>query len=375
MNSFVIDKKDEILMRLVHYLITKENYTPMVVRGVKNEVWLENTQGPYKIVRINSNYIHNKEQYNFDIFKVKNIAAQIKRKTLSFKVNVLNICLNINSDVKITEAKNIDSIKIDNSKDIVKNTTILNAFPDIQKDIITEKDKLDLVLSVTGDINKKSERDNRIYEATFSHKKIVVTYIIMILCILTFIASIIYPDLIYMGANNRELVRNGGLYRLLTSGFLHAGFMHLLCNMYSLFVVGSQMETFIGKTKFTIVYFISLLSASLMSIATSNTLSVGASGAIFGILGALLYFGYNYRLYLGSAMKSQIIPIIILNLLLGFTLQGIDNAAHIGGLIGGFLTMMALGINGKPNKRDQINGTIVLILYLIFLMFIGIFMK
>ena len=66
MSSISMDKKDEIVMKLVHFLVTKENYTPIVVNGVRNEVWLENVEGPYKIIRINSNYIHNKEQFNFD---------------------------------------------------------------------------------------------------------------------------------------------------------------------------------------------------------------------------------------------------------------------------------------------------------------------
>ena len=95
MSSISMDKKDEIVMKLVHFLVTKENYTPIVVSGVRNEVWLENVEGPYKIIRINSNYIHNKEQFNFDIYKTNNVAKQIKKKTLSWKMNVLNICKHI----------------------------------------------------------------------------------------------------------------------------------------------------------------------------------------------------------------------------------------------------------------------------------------
>ena len=73
MTQVVMDKKEEIVMKLTHFLITKENYTPIVVNGTKNEVWLENQEGPYKIIRINSNYIHNNEQYKFDLFKIRNI--------------------------------------------------------------------------------------------------------------------------------------------------------------------------------------------------------------------------------------------------------------------------------------------------------------
>jgi rhomboid protease GluP len=137
--------------------------------------------------------------------------------------------------------------------------------------------------------------------------------------------------------------------------------------MYSLYIIGSQLENFVGKRKFIFIYLVSAISGSLLSCIFSDSLSVGASGAIFGLLGSLLYFGYHYRLYLGSVVRSQIIPIIILNLLLGLSISGIDNFAHIGGLIGGFLATMAVGINGKSTKSEQINGFIVLAIYLIFL--------
>ena len=91
MNEATMNKKDQILMQLAHYFITVENYTPIVVRGVKNEIWLENHEANYKIIRINTNYIHNDEQLNFDLFKIKNIVKQVKRKTLSLSMKTLNI--------------------------------------------------------------------------------------------------------------------------------------------------------------------------------------------------------------------------------------------------------------------------------------------
>ena len=69
-----MEKKDEMIMRLVHYFVTEENYSPMVVNGVKDEIWLQNQEGPYKIIRINANYIHNEEQYRFDM---KNLIPHI----------------------------------------------------------------------------------------------------------------------------------------------------------------------------------------------------------------------------------------------------------------------------------------------------------
>lgn len=373
MSQIVMDNKEKIVMRLVHYLITQENYTPIVVNGVKNEVWLENNEGPYKIVRINSNYIHNKEQYRFDIFKINNIAKQIKKKTLSLKVNVLNIFLDLNDDVKVSEVKNIDSISIKNDKELINNKLINNAFPSIKTGLIDDKDNVDLLINVTNDINEKTAKDNKVYESVFKPKKIIVTNVIITLCVLVYILQLFNPKLLYLGANISDFVKMGEVYRIITCTFIHAGIIHLLCNMYSLYIIGSQLETFIGKARFIFVYIISAISGSLMSLIFTAGASVGASGAIFGLLGSLLYFGYHYRIYLGSVLKNQIIPIIILNILLGFMLPGVDNAAHIGGLIGGYLATVSVGIKNKSNRNEMINGIVVLVIYIAFLVYMGIF--
>jgi len=376
MSTIVMNNKDEILMSLVHYFVTEKDYTPIVVKGVKDEIWLENTEGPYRIIRINSNYIHNDEQFNFDIFKTKNVMKQIKKKTVSFSVNTLNIFLDLGENVHIKSVKNIDSIIIKNLKDVKKKKDLLEVFPDITEKLIKDKKGMDLIINVTNDLNAKTEKNNKAYEATFKPKKILVTKIIMTLCIIMFVAMYLIGNgsndaltLYIFGANLPLAVKSGEVYRLLTCAFLHAGILHLLFNMYSLFIIGNQVETYLGKFKFTLVYLISVLSGSLMSCLFTDSLSVGASGAIFGLLGSLLYFGYHYRLYLGDVLRRQIIPLIAINLLLGFVLSGVDNAAHIGGLIGGYLATMALGVKGKSKKQDMINGTIVLIIYIAFLSF------
>lgn len=377
MSTVVMNNKDEILMSLVHYFVTEKDYTPIVVKGVKDEIWLENTEGPYRIIRINSNYIHNDEQFKFDIFKTRNVMKQIKKKTVSFSINALNIFLDIGDNVHLKSVKDIDAINIKSLKDIKKKKDFIEIFPDINEKLIKDKKGMDLIINVTNDLNKKTETNNRHYEATFKPKKILVTKVLIALCLVMFVAMYLIGNgsndsltLYLFGANYPVAVKSGQVYRLVTSAFLHAGILHLLFNMYALFVIGNQVETYLGKIKFLIVYLVSAISGSLMSCIFTNTLSVGASGAIFGLLGSLLYFGYHYRLYLGDVLRSQIIPLILLNLFFGFVLSGVDNAAHIGGLIGGYLTTMALGIKGKSKKQDQINGAIVLVIYLVFLGFI-----
>ncbi len=370
--TITITKKDEITMRLVHYFITEKNYTPMIVRGVKDEIWLENQEENYKIIRINSNYIHNIEQLNDDIYKLKNVMHQIKHKTFAFTMNALNIYLDINEEIKIYDDKNIKNVFLKDISD-TKNTAIATIFPGIEKKLLQDQEGLDLIINVTEDINAKTEKNNRVYEAIFKSKKIIVTYLLIAICFIMYLVSIVMGGtdaytLYKLGAISSSAVKAGEVWRLLVGTFLHGGLFHLLINMYSLFIIGTQLETYLGKKNFLIVYLVSAISGSLMScLFTLDAISIGASGAIFGLLGSFLYFGYHFRLFLGSVLKTQIIPLILINLIIGFTIPGIDNAAHVGGLIGGLLASMATGIKGKTSKSEKINGTIVLVLYLLFL--------
>ena len=373
MSSISMDKKDEIVMKLVHFLVTKENYTPIVVSGVRNEVWLENVEGPYKIIRINSNYIHNKEQFNFDIYKTNNVAKQIKKKTLSWKMNVLNIFLDLNDSVKLNSINYIDNIKVNDTQDLVHNETVVEAFPNIEKDIINADNDVDLIVNVTNDINSKTAKENRKYEEVFKPKKIVVTYALMAICTLIYILQIFFPSLTALGAVNGTLVRNGQVYRLITSMFMHGSIWHLLCNMYSLYVIGCATENYFGKKKFLLIYLVSGIIGSMFSCIFNTGWSLGASGAIFGLMGALCYFGYYYRLYMGRALYNEIIPVIVLNLALSLVVSNIDFYAHIGGLIGGVFITMGLGVKNKTDKQSSINGWITFAILFIFTLYMLLF--
>lgn len=373
MEKVNVRKQDEIVMSLVHFFVTKEGYTPIFVQGVKDEIWLENIDGPYRIIRINSNYIHNEEQYKFDQFKIKNIVAQIKKKTLSFKVNALNIELNVSDRVKVESVKNVDNININALEDIKKNEYILNVFPDLKNDL-TEKMGLDLLLNVASDINHKTESDNKKFEKIFSKKKILITYILIVLCIIMYGVTVLMGDsnLVYitLGANNKILVKNGQIFRLITYAFLHGSLIHLITNMYSLWIIGNQVENNLGKVRMIIIYFVSALCGGMLSCIFNDGISVGASGAIFGLMGALVYFGMHYRLYLHDALKNKLIPVILVNLIIGFSITGIDNYCHIGGLIGGFLASMACGVPESKNKLEKVNGIILLIIFILFMSYL-----
>lgn len=385
MSTVVMNKKDEVIMKLVHYFVTEENYNPIVVNGVKDEIWLENQDGPYRIVRINSNNIFNKEQLNYDYFKIESIVKQIKKKTFSFNVNTLNILLDVNEDLELEPTKHIQPVALSDDSLNITNKGILEAFPNINEKLLKDTSGIDLIINVTKDINEKTEKENKVYERTFKPKKIIFTYILIMACVLMFgiccifdgidaLRSITNYTALKMGANFAPLIRQGEIWRVITYMFLHASLLHLIVNMYSLYALGASVENFLGRWKFIVVYLVSGICGGLLSAATgSNTISVGASGAIFGLAGALLYFGYHYRTYLGEAIKKQIIPIILINLLIGYLIAGIDNFGHIGGLIGGILCTMALGIDGKSKTFEKINGMICLLAFMGILIYVIMF--
>ena len=374
MEEIVLKSDDLLIMNLINYFITEENYKPMIIHGLNDEIWLENLDNNYKIVRIVSHHIHNKEQLDFDKFKLDRIVKQVKRKTLSFKVKVLSIY----TDIEDEKILNNDDVLITKEKDI-NNPKLVSAFPNIVEKTSRKEDGLEYFIKVTDNINKKNEKRNKVAEKIFSYKKPIVTYIIIAICILLYIIMEIFGNgstnnitLLKFGANLDVLVKNGEYYRLFTSIFLHIGIMHLLCNMYSLYIIGREVETLFGKVKYIIIFILSGIFGSILSIAFShNVISAGASGAIFGLLGALLYFGMHYRTYLGEALVRSIIPILIINLIIGFLSPGIDMAAHIGGFVGGILVSMMVGIPDKSKTKDIINGTILTIIYLLFISYLA----
>ena len=375
MENIKMTGKDVVVMNLVHYFITEKNYNPVVVRGVNDEIWLENMKSDYKLVRIVSHYIHNNEQLNYDYFRTKQISNKLKKKTLSFNMSVLNIYVDLGDNVNISnDDEHFMSVFINKMKDI-NNKYLLEIFPDIVEKTGHKEKGMELLFKITDDINKSNVKKNAKLDKLFSKKTPYITYIIIGICFIMFLITGMGNDtgvLIEYGANLDVLVKNGEYYRLLTSMFLHSGLLHLFFNMYALYIIGPQVESFFGKTKYLIIYLLSGISGSLLSVAFNvNTVSVGASGAIFGLFGALLYFGYNYRGYLGNVIKSQILPVVIINLIFGFISTGVDVAGHIGGLIGGIIVSSVLG--SSDEKGIDINRIIICLIYFVFIIYLGLF--
>ncbi len=388
--NITLSENDEIVMRLIHYFITDQGYNPVLLHGAKDEIWLEKSDGDYKIIRIVSNYIHNNEQLDMDLYKTKQIMKRIKKKLFSFKMNALSIFVNLgdNVDIKDKSDDKIECVDIKTFSDISKYDSIIKIFPNILEMENNEEKGLELFLKLTNDINNKNLEENKKVENVFAKKKPIITYcLIAINIILYLLISLVGenffefdPNVLYKyGAlvNQGQMTSYVDYLRIVSSIFLHGGLLHLVFNMYSLYIIGPQLESFFGKVKYIIIYMISGICGNLLSMLflADNNVSVGASGAIFGLLGALLYFGYHYRVYLGGVIRSQIIPLIIINLLIGYLSSGINNIAHIGGLIGGILISIAVGVKYKSNTSDRVNGIVMSLIFIGFLIYMVFFRK
>lgn len=156
--------------------------------------------------------------------------------------------------------------------------------------------------------------------------------------------------LIAFGAKVNPLIQAGQVWRLLTSMFIHIGIIHLVFNLYSLWALGPLTEQSYGHWKYFVIYILSGLGGSAASYLFSPALSAGASGAIFGLLGAQLFYSYKRPYLWKSGLGMNLVIVILVNLGFGILQPGIDNYAHLGGLITGALMGILLSSDLKPKS-------------------------
>ena len=176
-----------------------------------------------------------------------------------------------------------------------------------------------------------------------------VTVILILINVLVFLVSDLTgysQDVMHMldlGAAYTPLITEGGeVYRLFTSMFLHFGIAHLLNNMLVLFVLGSRLERAAGKIRFLGGVAGNVISLLLELNSGDYSVSAGASGAVFAVMGAMIYIVVRNRGWLEDLSWRQIVVMALFSLYFGFASSGVDNAAHVGGLISGGILAVIL---------------------------------
>ena len=146
--------------------------------------------------------------------------------------------------------------------------------------------------------------------------------------------------LVYYGAKEGISISRGEYWRLFTPIFMHIGFFHLIVNSIGLIVFGPIMEKIFGPLRFTIIYILSGVWGNIFSFISSVSVGAGASGALFGLAGCYAAYLYINKDDLGKFGRESLVGlswIVGINIVFGFTVSGIDNSAHLGGLFSGFI--------------------------------------
>ena len=205
------------------------------------------------------------------------------------------------------------------------------------------------------------------YDPRLPKHKISLTKIIICLILLMYLAEIYfnatYSDkaVILLGAKWNEGITNGQYWRFITPTFLHGNLIHLFLNLFALHIFGTELESIYGSIKFLTVFLLTSWGAILASYTFSSGIAIGASGAVFGIIGCLVIFYFKQRGKVSGAtirFKSMY-TLIIINLIFGFLIPKIDNFAHLGGLITGIFVGWLLCPEYYTEKNELTQTVIV----------------
>lgn len=323
------------------------------------------------------------EIYNYNIIEFGHISGLCTSWGVAKKKeNITDVIFfsNLNTSVKFNKEDFIDFLSINFNYDNIRLTEVLvdrelkfeinengetylshRIYPQCELILINPVDnKIVQFNSVSEDkVNELANCMNYIRSTNKSStvsKISVVTFILIATNVLAYIltaylsGNIIDSNinvLIFLGAKVNSLISQGQYYRLATCMFLHGGIIHLALNMYALNALGPLVENIYGKVKYIIIYFLSGIVSSIFSYIFSNSVSIGASGAIFGLLGAALVFAVKMKNSIGKDFIRNILSVIVVNLIIGFSIANVDNFGHIGGLLGGIVTSLAFKGDGS----------------------------
>jgi membrane associated rhomboid family serine protease len=197
-----------------------------------------------------------------------------------------------------------------------------------------------------------AKQKKRVVRRAYAGGDPVVTYALIAVNVLAYLASVGSGggiaggglggghSVLVEGALSKAAIHHGDLWRLVTAGFLHYTFFHILFNMYALWILGGLLEPAIGRLRFAVIFGVSLLAGSFGALLLSpNALTVGASGAVFGLMGAAFVVLRNRGM---NPMQSGLGMWIVLNLAITFAVPHISIGGHIGGLVGGALATLVL---------------------------------
>ncbi|PHI50074.1 rhomboid family intramembrane serine protease [Bacillus halotolerans] len=339
----------------------------VIQSGESDEIWLEAPdKSSHDLIRLFKQNIDFRQEIARDIEVQAERVEHVRKSIGKRHLKLLNVLISAEAPVddweEITE-KPFEKGQVSVETALVTGTSLhedLQAvFPSLDAVEWTEdRDSLEHVQMAKEhffSLVQKQEEQRKKEAAFFQNGKPIFTYLFIALQLVMFFlleingGSTNTETLVAFGAKENGLIAAGEWWRLLTPIVLHIGLAHLAFNTLALWSVGTAVERMYGSGRFLLIYLAAGITGSIASFVFSPYPSAGASGAIFGCLGALLYVAVSNRKMFLKTIGTNIIVIILINLGFGFAVSNIDNSGHIGGLAGGFLAAAALGL---PKAKD-----------------------
>ena len=307
------------------------------------------------IIPLNDSYTYPKDMINEFTDKISHNVNNVNAN----KIIILNLLIS-NDTSRIVEENNYTP---DFDEPIIEINWIIH--DNLEQLIIPDKQVKD-VIGIQKSINKTLKADDngyRINKIQENNEKPYLTYILIVINILVFINMEISGgttnnyNLVKFGAIDAfSFFKKGEYYRMITSMFIHIGFTHLFFNCCSLYILGIRLEKYMKKWQYLILYIMSGIIGGLTSITIDMLnnrviISAGASGAIYGILGAILIYSYIYKTQIGELSYYIIILMLIIGIAIGCMNTSISNNAHIGGFVGGSLIAYIYSLKHRKTKN------------------------
>lgn len=374
-------KEQYQLYSIATQLITKNDFHLLMFNQKEDEVWLEKTnKKDTYVIRLTTKSFDWKNHLKMDVAKLFHQVKMMRKVLTGKRIFIYNLYVSSLTPIDDwSELKRPVRTDEKNSPEMhilyLEEETINKQLSTIDESIIEEpihvNDLSDVesyeraVVSDKRQLINTYDKQQRELKNIFSAGKPTLTFILIVTNIFMFYlletsgGSADIRHLIESGANYNPAIMDGEWWRLLSSMFLHIGFFHLLMNMFALYYLGMAVERIFGSTRFIAIYFLAGIGGSVASFTFSPSVSAGASGAIFGLFGALLFFGMNHKRLFAQTMGKNIVMIIGINILIGFLIPQIDHAAHLGGLIFGFIASAIVHLPKKKHFAYQLSSLVV----------------
>ncbi|WP_156290726.1 rhomboid family intramembrane serine protease [Oceanobacillus salinisoli] len=374
------------MYKFAHHLIMKENFD-LIHIDQNNEIWIEKyDRKTSHVIRLTHHGFDWQNHLRKDIALVFQKAKNMKRLLKGKNIFVHNIYISTHAPVDSWEnlkqpmqLKEKNPVKMnmyylheeDFDEELLRLQDSLGVNKFSVNDEVHEDNKLqeeieERIKEYRNDLFTLLENKRKAIQEVFSYGKPFFTYVIILINLLMFYlletsgGSTSIDTLIDFGAKyNPDMIEEGQWWRIVSSMFLHIGLLHFLMNMLAVYYLGTLVEKIYGRWRFLFIYFLAGIGGGIASFAFSMSISAGASGAIFGLFGALLFFGLIYKQIFFQTMGLSVLVILAINIVFGFMVQQIDMAAHLGGLIAGFVASVIFYLPKKKNTLIQFTAVLV----------------